>query len=93
MFPCRWYSYGLKSWEETPIDIIEDDGCSSMPTVEGLYSLRSPDAIKLVTVGEDIYIITANEVSRLKHNRFFPHWSPSHLISCLLFVCDPAILG
>ena len=57
-------SYGLKSWEETPIDIVEDDGCSSMPTVEGFYSLRSPDAIKLVTVGEEIYIITANEVSR-----------------------------
>ena len=57
------FSYGLKSWEETPIDIVEDDGCSSMPTVEGFFSLRSPDAIKLVTVGEDIYIITANEVS------------------------------
>jgi hypothetical protein len=56
-------SYGLKSWEETPIDIVEDDGCSSMPTVEGFYSLRSPDAIKLVSVGEEMYIITANEVS------------------------------
>ncbi|KAL7427677.1 LOW QUALITY PROTEIN: hypothetical protein ACHAXH_003770 [Discostella pseudostelligera] len=64
------YSYGLKSWEETPIDIIEDDGCSSMPTVEGLYSLRSPDAIKLVTVGEDIYIITANEGDDVAYGAF-----------------------
>jgi hypothetical protein len=61
-------SYGLKSWAETPIDIIEDDGCCSMPTVEGFFSLRSPDSIKLVTVGEDLYIITANEVSITEHN-------------------------
>jgi len=79
MFPCRWYSYGLKSWEETTIDIIEDDGCLSMPTVEGFYSLRSPDAIKLVTVGEEIYIITANEVSRLEHN-IYPFILRHHII-------------
>lgn len=65
MFAHHLYSYGLKSWEETPIDVVEDDGCSLMPTVEGLYSLRSPDAIRLVTAGEDTYIITANEVSSL----------------------------
>jgi hypothetical protein len=41
-----------------------------MPTVEGFFSLRSPDAIKLVTVGEDIYIITANEVSDQEHNSY-----------------------
>jgi hypothetical protein len=50
-----------------------------MPTVEGFYSLRSPDAIKLVTVGEDIYIITANEVSRLDHN-FYPFILRHHII-------------
>ncbi len=75
----RSISYGLKSWEETPIDIVEDDGCSSMPTVEGFYSLRSPDAIKLVTVGEDIYIITANEVSSLVRN-VYPFICRHHII-------------
>ena len=76
-------SYGLKSWEETPIDIVEDDGCSSMPTVEGFYSLRSPDAIKLVSVGEEIYIITANEVSEQEHIMFYSILSLSHLKFCL----------
>lgn len=83
-FTPRYHSnsYGLKSWAQTPIDIIEDDGCSLMPTVEGLFSLRSPDTIKLVTVGEDMYIITANEVSMLEQFRL-PHLFPSdYLISC-----------
>ena len=55
-------SYGLKSWEETPIDLIEDDGCATMPTVAGLYSVRSPDAIATIVIGEDTYIALANEV-------------------------------
>jgi hypothetical protein len=66
-------SYGLKSWEETPIDIIEDDGCATMPTVAGLYSVRSPDGIKSIIIGEDTYILVANEVSSqdyLKQNPF-----------------------
>ncbi len=58
-------SYGLKSWEETPIDIIEDDGCSTMPTVAGLFSTQSPDAIKTIIIGEDTYIAVANEVSNI----------------------------
>ena len=50
-----------------------------MPTVEGFYSLRSPDAIKLVTVGEEIYIITANEVSSLVRN-VYPFICRHHFI-------------
>ena len=56
------YSYGLKSWEETPIDIIEDDGCDTMPTVAGLFSVRTPDSITTIIVGDKTYIATANEV-------------------------------
>lgn len=56
------YSYGLKDWSETPIDVIEDDGCETMPTVDGLYSVRTPDSITAIIVGEDTYIATANEV-------------------------------
>jgi hypothetical protein len=55
-------SYGLKSWEETPIDLIKDDGCATMPTVAGLFSVRSPDAIATIVIGEDTYIALANEV-------------------------------
>ena len=64
-YPCRLLlcSYGLKSWEETPIDLIEDDGCSKMPTVTGLYSTQSPDSIETIIIGDDTYIAVANEVS------------------------------
>ena len=53
-----FFSYGLKSWETTPIDIVEDDGCDTMPTVEGLYSVRTLDAITAIIVGEHTYIAT-----------------------------------
>ena len=33
-----------------------------MPTVAGLYSVRSPDAIATIVIGEDTYIALANEV-------------------------------
>ncbi len=52
------------------------------PSKSGLgknITLRSPDAIKLVTVGEEIYIITANEVSRLEHN-IYPFILRHHII-------------
>ena len=55
-------SFGLKSWEDTPIDIVEDDGCSNMPKVPGLFSVRSPDSIDSHIVGNDTYIIIAEEV-------------------------------
>ena len=55
------YGYGLKSWEETPIDIIEDDGCATMPTVPGLFSVRTPDSIAVINVDGQTYIATANE--------------------------------
>lgn len=44
------YSYGLKSWNDTPIDIIEDGGCENMPKVAGLYSVRTPDSITAIIV-------------------------------------------
>ncbi len=55
------YSYGLKSWEATPIDIIEDDGCATMPTVPGLFSVRTPDSIAVINVDGQTYVVTANE--------------------------------
>jgi len=55
------YGYGLKSWEETPIDIIEDDGCATMPAVPGLYSVRTPDSIAVINVNGQTYVATANE--------------------------------
>lgn len=55
------YAYGLKSWEETPIDIIEDDGCATMPTVPGLFSVRTPDSIAVINVDGQTYVATANE--------------------------------
>jgi hypothetical protein len=55
------YGYGLKSWEETPIDIIEDDGCATMPTVPGLFSVRTPDSIAVINIDGDTYVATANE--------------------------------
>mmetsp|Transcript_5683 Transcript_5683/g.11085 ORF Transcript_5683/g.11085 Transcript_5683/m.11085 type:complete len:706 (+) Transcript_5683:69-2186(+) len=64
------YSYGLKSWEETPIDIIEDDGCATMPIVEGLHSVRTPDSITAIIVGDDTYIATANEGDDVEYGDF-----------------------
>ena len=55
------YGYGLKSWEDTPIDIIEDDGCATMPTVPGLFSVRTPDSIAVINVNGQTYVATANE--------------------------------
>ena len=55
------WPYGLKSWEATPIDIIEDDGCATMPTVPGLYSVRTPDSIAVINVDGQTYVATANE--------------------------------
>jgi hypothetical protein len=55
------YGYGLKSWEETPIDIIEDDGCATMPTVPGLFSVRTPDSIAVINIDGETYVATANE--------------------------------
>ena len=55
------YGYGLKSWENTPIDVIEDDGCATMPTVPGLFSVRTPDSIAVINVDGQTYVATANE--------------------------------
>ena len=52
------YSYGLKSWEETPIDIIKDDGCETMPMVPGLFTVRTPDSIVAIKIGDETYIAT-----------------------------------
>ena len=64
------FSYGLKSWEATPIDIIEDGGCDTMPTVEGLYSVRTPDSITAINVNGETYIATANEGDDLEYGDF-----------------------
>jgi len=64
------YSYGLKSWENTPIDIIEDNGCATMPTVPGLHSVRTPDAITAIIVGDETYIATANEGDDVGYGAF-----------------------
>lgn len=64
------YSYGLKSWEETPIDVIEDGGCANMPTVEGLFSVRTPDSITAIVVNGETYIATANEGDDLEYGAF-----------------------
>lgn len=32
-----------------------------MPTVPGLFSARTPDSIEVVVVGDETYILTANE--------------------------------
>ena len=64
------YSYGLKSWAETPIDVVEDGGCDNMPTVEGLYSVRTPDSITAIIVDGETYIATANEGDDLEYGDF-----------------------
>jgi hypothetical protein len=63
-------SFGLKSWEDTPIDIVKDDGCSNMPKVPGLFSVRSPDSIDSHIVGDDTYIIIAEEVRTVQPSMY-----------------------
>jgi len=55
------FSYGLKDWSQTTIDVIKDDGCENMQKIEGLYSIRTPDSIAYVSVDGKDYILTANE--------------------------------
>lgn len=55
------YGYSLKDWDTIGIDIVEDEGCNNMPKVPGLSSVRTPDAIALVVVDSETYILTANE--------------------------------
>ena len=75
-------SYGLKSWEDTPIDLIEDGGCATMPTVPGLFSVRTPDSITLFTVDGETYVATANEGDDIgKRN----DWSTQLLITYNIF--------
>lgn len=64
------YSYGLKSWEDTPIDIIEDDGCATMPKVQGLFSVRTPDSITSIVIDGETYIATANEGDDVEYGNF-----------------------
>ena len=64
------FSYGLKSWESTPIDIIEDDGCETMPEVPGLFSVRTPDSITAIIVDGETYIATANEGDDVEYGDF-----------------------
>lgn len=53
------FPYGLKSG--FPVDLVEDGGCAMMPTVEGLYFLRSADSIASFEKDGENYIVTANE--------------------------------
>lgn len=55
-----FHSYGLKQWDTVGIDVVEDDGFTSV-TVEGLHTTRTPDSIASFTVDGDTYIVTANE--------------------------------
>ena len=41
-----------------------------MPTVPGLYSVRTPDSITAITVGDETYIATANEGDDLGYGDF-----------------------
>ena len=67
--PHYEYSYGLKDWSTTPIDIVDDDECV-LNTQEGLYSLRSADSIASITVDGEDYIITANEGDDVDYGDF-----------------------
>lgn len=58
--PAKFCSYGLKDWSTTGIDVVEDGKFTSVK-VDGLYTTRSPDSIVSFAVGDDTYIVTANE--------------------------------
>ena len=60
-FCTTYLSYGLKDWGQTPIDVFKDGGCENMQTIEGLFSIRTPDSIAYVSVDGKDYILTANE--------------------------------
>jgi hypothetical protein len=62
-------SYGLKDWSQYPIDVVEDGECV-LQTIEGLKSLRSPDAIASFTHDGVDYIVTANEGDDLEYGAF-----------------------
>ncbi|GKY96678.1 hypothetical protein MPSEU_000627400 [Mayamaea pseudoterrestris] len=67
------HSYGLKDHSKIPIDIVEDGACV-LQTIEGLQTLRSPDAIVAFsrTLGSRTrqYILTANEGDDLEYEDF-----------------------
>lgn len=85
-FTISYASFGLKSWEDTPIDIVEDDGCSNMPKVPGLFSVRSPDSIDSHIVGNDTYIIIAEEVSTISRPCIKKCYSATQLLLLHVYV-------
>jgi hypothetical protein len=56
----------LKDWSQYPLDV----GSCSFQTVEGLKSLRSPDAIVSFSYNGVDYIVTANEGDDTKYGDF-----------------------
>lgn len=61
--------YGLKDWGTVPIDVVEDEDCL-LQTIEGLYTLRSADAIATVTKDGIDYIVTANEGDDVEYGEY-----------------------
>ena len=62
---CR---YGLKTGY--PVDVVEDEGCDTMPIVEGLSFLRSADSIASFSQNGNQYILTANEGDDVSYGDF-----------------------
>lgn len=59
--------YGLKTGAT---DVVDDGGCDIMPSVEGLYFLRSPDSIATFEKDGSTYVITANEGDSVEYGNY-----------------------
>eukprot|EP00930_Biecheleria_cincta_P102844 TRINITY_DN94678_c0_g1_i1.p1 TRINITY_DN94678_c0_g1~~TRINITY_DN94678_c0_g1_i1.p1 ORF type:complete len:705 (+),score=111.61 TRINITY_DN94678_c0_g1_i1:77-2191(+) len=57
-------AYGMKDWSSTGgsqgIDVVKDDKCE-LKHYDGMFSMRNPDSIQVVSVDGETYILTANE--------------------------------
>ena len=55
------YSVGYEDYSEVAVDLDGSDGTYSPSTYANIRGIRMPDGITTVTIGEDTYLLTANE--------------------------------
>ncbi len=54
------YPLGFQNFGETMVD-LENNGTAELKAYDGIYGIRMPDGISVVTIGGQDYLLTANE--------------------------------
>lgn len=85
-------AYGLQDWSSTGptegIDIVKDGKCE-LVKYPGLYSMRNPDSIQVVTVDGETYILTANEGDDKEIGDYEEKWKAKSLLDTTTGAAKP----